>query len=383
MSHHLPASAAALLTAVCLQACTGLYLNLPNEEADRDLDITVQPITAQLVAQKAAAKPAVPQLEGANPSTYLYRVGVGDVLDISIPSIAAVPFNTAPSAYPTGREQDRGFIVAPDGTIYLPYVGPVKVQGSSIREMQDQVVKELSRFIKTPQVSVSVTQFRSQKVLVAGQVPKPGYLPVTDVPLTLVGALTLAGSTPLLRGDLVARPVGTQQQQNPQAESGDYRRVQITRGSKVEIFDVLALLKSGDLRRDPLLQDSDVVYVTPVERSYVYVLGEVKQPALLEIVERRTSLAEVLMASGGVNQQTAKAERVYVIRGRLEKPDVFQLNANEADALLLADAFMVQPRDVIYVAEANISRWNRFLTQIAPSLQTLLQGGIFANTVNN
>jgi polysaccharide biosynthesis/export protein len=370
------------LSALTLQACTGLYLSLPNEDSGRDLDITVQPITPALVTQKAAAKSVPPSTIANATGLYLYKIGPGDILDISIPSIASVPVATT-GPYPTTREQDRGYTVAPDGTIYLPYVGPIKVQGATIREVQDQVVKELSRFIKIPQVSVSVTQFRSQKVLVAGQVPKPGYLPVTDVPLTLVGALTLAGSTPQLRGDLIARAVSGQQTQQVQAESGDYRRVQVTRTGKVETYDVLALLKSGDLRQDPLLQDSDVVYVAPVERNYVYVLGQVKQPALLEIVERRTSLAEVLLASGGIDQLTAKAERVYVIRGNLDRPDVFQLNANEADALLLADAFVVQPRDVVYVAEANISRWNRFLSQLAPTLQTLITGGIFANTVGD
>ena len=366
------------------QACSGLYLSLPDDAADSDADITVTPITPQLVTQKAAPKPAAGTTMGnAATGNYVYHVGVGDILDISIPSIASVPFSATAPAYPSAREQDRGYTVAPDGTIWLPYVGPIKVQGSSIRQVQDQVVKELSRFIKVPQVSVTVTQFRSQKVLVAGQVPKPGYLPITDVPLTLVGALTAAGSTVQLRGDLVARPMGGTQQQQSQPESGDYRRVQLTRASKVETFDVLALLKSGDLRQDPLLEDSDVVYVAPVERSYVYVLGEVRQPAMLEIVERRTSLAEVLMASGGVNQNTAKAERVYVIRGQFDKPDVFQLNANEADALLLADAFMVQPRDVVYVAEANISRWNRFLGQLLPTLQALITGTVVDNALSN
>lgn len=369
-----------VIAAASLQACAGLYLDVPDERGDRDVDITVRPITPELVTQRAAVKiptssETLPGLSGA----YVYRLGIGDILDISIPSIASAPY--ASTAFPGTREPDRGYTVAPDGTIWLPYVGPMKVQGATIREVQDQVVKGLSRFIKTPQVSVSVTQFRSQKVLVAGQVPKPGYLPVTDVPLTLVGALTAVGSTPQMRSDLVARPL-TGQQQSPQPESGDYHRVQVTRGGKAETVDVLALLKSGDLRADPLLQDSDVVYVSPVERNYVYVMGEVRAPTLLEIVERRTSLAEVLMASGGVNQQTAKAGRIYVIRGQLGKPDVFQLNADEADALLLADAFVVQPRDVVYVAEANISRWNRFLGQLAPTLQQLITGGIFVNTAN-
>ena len=370
-----------LAAVLALQACTGLYLSLPDERASRDVDVTVTPITAQLIASGHARESDTRRpREGGDPvGPWLYKIGPGDVLDISIPSIASVP---APvPSYSATREADRGYTVAPDGSIYLPYVGPIKVQGNTIRQVQDQVVKELSRFIKTPQVTVNVTQFRSQKVLVAGQVPKPGYLPVTDVPLTLIGALTAAGSTPQLRGDLAARAVSGGGQQTSQIESGDYHRVQLTRAGKTESLDVLAMLRSGDLRTDPLLQDGDAVYVSPTERNYVYVLGEVRTPALVETVERRTSLAEVLMASGGVNQLTAKAQRVYVIRGQLDKPEVFQLNANEADALLLADAFVVQPRDVVYVAEANISRWNRFLSQLVPSLQTLISGGIFANTV--
>jgi polysaccharide biosynthesis/export protein len=166
------------------------------------------------------------------------------------------------------------------------------------------------------------------------------------------------------------------------SESGDYRKVRVTRGDITRHFDIYALLSSGDLKRDPLLQDGDVIYVPPVERSYVYVLGEVKTSQVLEIADQRTSLAQVLMTSGGVNQASAKASRVYVIRGKLEKPEVFQLNANAADALLLADAFQMQPRDVVYVAEANISRWNRFLSQLIPTVQSLLAGVVTNNQLS-
>ena len=165
-------------------------------------------------------------------------------------------------------------------------------------------------------------------------------------------------------------------------ESPDYTRVELVRGGSRQTYNVLELLRSGDRLRDPLLRDGDSVYVPPVAREYVFVLGEIKQPTLLEIARGQASLAEVLMASGGVNQQTAKADRVYVIRGQLEKPDVFQLNANAADAMLLADAFQLEPRDVVYVAEANISRWNRFLSQLLPTLQALITGTVVDNALS-
>lgn len=364
--------------ALALQGCSGLYLSIPDESGGRDVDIAVTAITPELVTQHASVRPAPPSALTSPTEPWVYRIGPGDVLDISIPSIANVPAGV--SGVYSLREPDRGYPVAPDGTLYLPYVGPVPVQGASLRQVQERVVEQLQRYIKNPQVVVTLREFRSQKVLVAGQVPRPGYLPITDVPLTLLGALSAAGSTPQLRSDLVARPL-TAAQLQPHVESGDYRRVQVTRGGKAETVDVLALLRAGDPRLDPLLLDGDAIYVAPVERSYVYVLGEVRQQALIEIVEHRTSLAEVLLASGGLSQQSAKATRVYVIRGELAKPRVFQLDAKEADALLLADAFELQPRDVVYVAEANISRWNRFLAQLVPTIQTLLSGGIFANTV--
>lgn len=370
--------------AILLAGCTGLYLDLPDDAEPSDVDITITPITPALVAAQAVAPSpvALPRADTGS-APYQYRIGPGDILDITIPSIAAVPGTLAAGGNAAAQDRDRGYTVAADGSIYVPFVGAVQVRGLSVREVQGEVIKGLSRFIKVPEVTVSVAAFRSQKVLVAGQVPKPAYLPVTDVPLTLVGALTAAGSTPVLRGDLVPRPLGSSGGSSgvATAESGDYSKVRITRGKDVQHVDVHALLRAGDLRGDPLLRDGDVVYVPPVERSYVFALGEFAQANILEIVENRTSLAEVMMVAGGLNQQSAKAGRVYVIRGQLEKPQVFQLDANAPDALLLADAFTLQPRDVVYAAEANISRWNRFLSQLIPTVQSLLLGTVVATEV--
>ncbi len=362
-------------------------MDLPDDAETSDVDITVQPITAKLVnaqaqARTSSATPAGDAAGAGKPGEYRYRIGVGDVIELRIPSLAT--FGTPSSATAPGliAERDAGYVVAPDGTIVVPFVGPVTVGNTTLREAQERVVQGLSRFIKNPQVNVSVSAFRSQKILVGGQVPKPGFLPVTDVPLTLIAALTEAGSTPQLRGDRVPRPLSGAAQQSAQVESPDYTRVELVRGGSRQTYNVLELLRSGDRLRDPLLRDGDSVYVPPVAREYVFVLGEIKQPTLLEIARGQASLAEVLMASGGVNQQTAKADRVYVIRGQLEKPDVFQLNANAADAMLLADAFQLEPRDVVYVAEANISRWNRFLSQLLPTLQALITGTVVDNALS-
>src|SRR5262249_2122067 len=125
---------------------------------------------------------------------YVYRLGVGDLLEIAVPTIAA--FGTlAPPSQPGPRAAGDTFSIAADGTIIVPYVDhPVPAAGKTVRELQVDLIRELTRFLRVPQVNISVVQFRSQKVLISGQVPKPGYEPVTDVPLTIIGALQMAGA---------------------------------------------------------------------------------------------------------------------------------------------------------------------------------------------
>ena len=85
-------SAAAVTLALSLQACTGLYLSLPDEDSGREPDIKVQPITPELVTHAAIAlKTAASSTLAGVSGPYVYHVGVGDILDISIPSIASVP----------------------------------------------------------------------------------------------------------------------------------------------------------------------------------------------------------------------------------------------------------------------------------------------------
>ena len=56
--------------------------------------------------------------------------------------------------------------------------------------------------------------------------------------------------------------------------------------------------------------------------------------------------------------------------------DVYQLHARNATALVLADQFTLQARDIVYVTAAPIARWNRLIAQILPSIQTLYYGSI-------
>lgn len=312
-------------------------------------------------------------------SDYKYVIGPADLLLISVPTI--VSFNSGGSS--NLGEQGQSYTVFDDGTIFLPYTGPVRVGGLTLREAQSKVVEALSKYLRQPQVVVAVREYRSQRVLVTGQLSKPGYVPITDVPLTLIGSIAAAGGATEVRGGKDPRPVGgSTTGQQVREEIPDLEHVILKRDGQSYEVNVSAILASGDVNRDVLLKNGDVVVVPPTRRGAVAIMGEVMRPALFEVAAEDTNLAQVLMAAGGFNQLTANAERVYVIRGDFSKPTVFQVNAKSPDAMLLAQQFPIESKDVIFVSLAPIAKWNRALQQVLPSLQSLLSTAIFVDRVD-
>jgi len=87
----------------------------------------------------------------------------------------------------------------------------------------------------------------------------------------------------------------------------------------------------------------------------------------------RLTLTEALSEQGGVNQETADAARVFIFRGGAVsgKPEIFHLDAQSPDALLLADRFPLEPRDVVFVDRAEGIRWNQIIDQIQPTITLL------------
>ena len=293
-----------------------------------------------------------------------YHVGPRDILNITVwdhpeLTIPAGEFRSAETA---------GTVVGEDGNIFYPYAGIIKAAGKTVEEIREELTKKLSVYIEQVQLDVRVTAYRSQRVYVVGEVKTPGIQLVRDIPLTVLEAINSAGGFDT---------------------DADSRNIILTRAGKTYNVNLLALYEGGDLRQNVVLQHGDVLNVPDRQFNKIFVFGDSAQGTTgngavgfaggsgstrsksLYMSKGRMTLAEALSDAGGMNQDFSDAARVFLFRGGLGKPKIFHLDAKSPDALLLADRFPLQPRDIIFVDRAEGIRWNQIIDQIQPTIQLI------------
>jgi polysaccharide export outer membrane protein len=319
--------------------------------------LRIKPITTELlkqieIARKLETRQVVNEFSEPRGS---YLVGPGDVLQITV-------WDHPELTLPTGQFRDAeisGQLVDEDGYFFYPYIGRVHADGLTVAELRDILTEQLSDYINNPQLDVRVVDFRSKKVYVVGEVNAPRVLPVDDLPLTVADAISLAGGL----------------------TEGAYKSgVNISRDGTIYEIDLKALYDLADASQNLRLKHGDIVNVLDRSQQKVFVMGEVRAPRAVEIINGDLTLSAALGEVGGVSQTSADSSRIFVIRGsKGDNPEIFHLNAEEAFGLILAEQFRLQAQDIIFVDAAGISSWNRVITQLLPSISVI---GIADNLSN-
>ena len=246
-----------------------------------------------------------------------YLVGAQDVLTITV----------------FGEPELSGkYTVEQDGTFTYPQIGRLKAGGLTLRDLEADLKKKLADgYLKNPQVAVAIETYRSQRILIMGEVRSPGEYQLNGE-MTLLAALLRAGSTSATAGHevLVVRAPKRSAASAASGTSGESHDPEILR------ID-LAELQAGNLALNMRLQDGDTINV-PKAQS-VFVTGQVKSPGGYA-VDRGTTVLQILSLAGGVTDRGAEG-RVHILRTVDGKQK--DLKAKLTD--------LVEPGDTIVVPE--------------------------------
>lgn len=253
----------------------------------------------------------VQQLEGS------YTLGSGDRIQVDI-------FNVPEYSGENGRHQ-----VLADGSLNLQLIGKVSVQGMTLEQAASALTSRYSRYLKRPNVTVSLLEARPLNVAIAGEVIRPG-----SYTMTLTGGEGGGTQFPTLTRAL--------QTAGGISQSADMGQIQIRRPQRsgspqVTSVNLRDFFRNGDLRRDIALRDGDSIVVptatavTPEDASLladttiaadpsqplnIAVVGEVERPGPYTVtVEARTGQAGEVGEAVGVGSAGLGGGRAASVSG--------------------------------------------------------------------
>jgi polysaccharide biosynthesis/export protein len=243
-----------------------------------------------------------------------YTIGAQDVLTITVYDQADL----------SGK-----FTVDADGSLTFPLLGRVTVGNMTLRALEEDLRKRLADgYIRNPQVSVSIEQYKSQRIFVMGEVRSPGAYQLTGE-MTVIEAIARAGSTTPLAADevMVVRP---------REGKPDGPTLAVDSDSEVIRINVREI-QEGALSKNVQLRDGDTLVVQKA-RS-VYVFGQVKTPGAYP-VDKDTTVLQALSLAGGVTDRGSTG-RIKIVRTVDGKKTELKVKLTDP----------VEPGDTIIVAE--------------------------------
>jgi polysaccharide export outer membrane protein len=311
---------------------------------------------AETQAPRVAPQAAPPAIRVPEPSfPESYALGPGDRIRIDI-------FNIPEFSGPENGLHE----VLLDGTLALPLAGIVDVQGLTLAEAQTALTASYARLLtRPPQLTVTLVSARPVRVVVAGEVNRPGTYSI-DLETSDGGG---GRQWPSLT-QVIQTAGGITQQAN--VKDVQVRRPQ-RQGEAVLTTNLWELIRTGDISQDVRLRDGDTIFVPKVlaisaeesvaissanfspEEMPVQVVGEVAQPGSVTLPANAT-LNQAILAAGGFQNSRAQSSNVQLVRlnadGSVDQRTVavdLAAPANETSNPIL------RPNDVVMVARNPVA----------------------------
>ncbi|WP_298617288.1 polysaccharide biosynthesis/export family protein [uncultured Thermosynechococcus sp.] len=322
-------------------------------------------VPPSVTAQPRAVSPNSYSFTSVNPLQD-YLLGPGDVLFIEVVNL------------PASVTSQREFTVNLDGSVTLPLAGRVMVGGLTLPQAERLILNAYSKVMRFPAVTVTLQTPRPMKILVAGEVSRPGsyVVPFTSVSASAAGVGLSGGLTWPRLSQVLAQSGGITQE-------ADIRNIEIRRQlgngqTAVTKINLWEMIQSGDANQDITLRSDDVILVPKAkevnaaeairvasatfspEKIQIQVIGEVSRPGIVEVPANAT-LTQGIGAAGGFNVQRANRSRVTLVRlnrdGTVSRRRIpfslaAQPDANNNPVLQQGDVIVVERSGVTQVGDA-------------------------------
>lgn len=300
------------------------------------------PASAQAGAATLAQQPPAPQAPASSPA---YVLGPEDVVEVTVYGYDNLT---------------RIVTVGPDGTISLPLAGTVMAAGLTVEQLTAALVQRFAAYIRRPQVTVSVKEYRKMRVSVLGQVTRPGIQELRPG-ATVLDALAAAGGL---------------------TEKASITQARLVRASGETLpLRLDDLLLRQNLAHNLVLHPGDTLMIPEELNNKIYVLGDVNAPGVFVLREDVTVLQALAMAGGPALRGYATARTVHIIRRASAPPrvpagvKVEPMQGSSGNAFLItadlqalmrngaaAHALTVTAGDIVVVPQSNLSTMQSLLS---------------------
>jgi len=250
-----------------------------------------------------------------------YLVGNEDVLDITV----------------WGHDDLRRVIpVSLEGMITFPMIGEVRAAGKTTQQLEKELAKKLGDgFLVNPQITVTVREYKSQKVFVMGQVENPGTYPISKEN-DLLFILSKAGGPAVLPEKAAGDEVIIVRPKNPTGKALTLEEAEAFQATIITIN--LKALLAGDPKQNITIRNGDSIIVP--QKPFFFVMGEVQKPGKYNL-ERGTTVLMAISMGGGLTQKAAE-KRTKIVR---------EEDGKKTETRVTLET-LVQPGDTIIVPES-------------------------------
>lgn len=279
--------------------------------------------------------------------------------DITNTTQAQKGYLIGPGDVITGKvlgEEDFNFVstVDEDGKIQVPFFEQgISAKCRTEKELRADVVQLLAKYLKSPQISVQVSERKSRPpATIFGEVRTPQQVILTRK-ATLLELLSFSGGVTEEAGGMIQVFRTQQPMCSDMSEDSDWK------AGAGEGFDVpsrmysLSSLRQGREEANPVIYPGDVIVVQ--KAAPVYITGEVVQPQGVYLKEGGLSLTEAIAKIGGVRREAkTKDIKIYRLKPDSKDREVISVNYDLIKSKEQKDV-MLEPYDIVEVDKSKKS----------------------------